>query len=476
MADVPDADVLTPGTKVGDHFVVIERLGGGGMGDVYLVENLNLPDKRYAIKVLRPEYSGNPRFADMLYSEARKQSRLEHDNVVQIYDLLVWRGHYCVVQSYIKGPTLAALIAQQPGGLALAQALPLVLDVLTGLDFAHQSGILHCDVKPGNVIVDGDGRARVTDFGISRDIGASPGDGSLLGAGTVGYMSPEQIEPPYLVDHRSDVYAAGILLFEMLTGRLPFGEPGATAMAAAQMRGDVPDIRTLRPDVPEVLARIVATALQRNPAARFQGCGDFRQAVVDFQRRERWRRTWLPAIVVASVVGVVAAVGLYQWRVAERAHIDAESAAVQRKSVEVRQQAQAAQEQHEQAVRETVRNAASAINLLCREAADLKLKRDGLSLSRKLSETPADLERTRKFERRVADMDANLDAHAGAYVHALRQLNALASAQVADALSAPANADTQAQALRARIVGDEAAARDGRLAADPSLLAARCAR
>ena len=310
--DQPPIVTLADGTTIGDHFIIRRKLGGGGMGEVYLAENLELPDKKYAIKVLRSEFSHDPRFVSMLQDEAKKQARLEHDNVVQIYDLLKWAGHYCLIQSFVNGKTLASMIEEEPQGLKPAVALPLMLDILKGLDHAHAIGILHCDVKPANVIVDMDGRARVTDFGISRDIGPIARDSGLVGVGTPEYMSPEQIIKPYEVDHRTDVFSAGVMFFEMLCGRLPFEAPQSQDNASMpQIIMDAPDVRQFRNDIPEALARIVATGLQRDPALRFQGCVDFHRAIVDFRRRERWRRTWLPAIIGSSIIAVIGAVGLY---------------------------------------------------------------------------------------------------------------------------------------------------------------------
>ncbi|MDE2051592.1 MAG: serine/threonine protein kinase, partial [Gammaproteobacteria bacterium] len=286
-ADAQQDDALAPGTPIGDHFVIRSQLGSGGMGDVYLAEHAALPDIKCAVKVLRRELSVNESFVGILRAEARKQSRLEHDNVVQIRDFFEWRGRYCLVQSFVRGETLNRLIANSPKGLDLRLALRVICDVLSGLDYAHEQGILHCDIKPSNIIIDESGRARILDFGIARDLGASSADSDVLSAGTPDYMSPEQILPPFEVDHRTDVYSSGVTLFQMLSGRLPFDH--ATAQVDGEMpqvRLDPPDVRRFRADVPEVLARIVVTATLRDRDRRFAGCADFREAIIRYHRRE----------------------------------------------------------------------------------------------------------------------------------------------------------------------------------------------
>jgi len=452
--DQPPIVTLADGTTIGDHFIIRRKLGGGGMGEVYLAENLELPDKKYAIKVLRSEFSHDPRFVSMLQDEAKKQARLEHDNVVQIYDLLKWAGHYCLIQSFVNGKTLASMIEEEPQGLKPAVALPLMLDILKGLDHAHAIGILHCDVKPANVIVDMDGRARVTDFGISRDIGPIARDSGLVGVGTPEYMSPEQIIKPYEVDHRTDVFSAGVMFFEMLCGRLPFEAPQSQDNASMpQIIMDAPDVRQFRNDIPEALARIVATGLQRDPALRFQGCVDFHRAIVDFRRRERWRRTWLPAIIGSSIIAVIGAVGLYQWR-----------ESVNRKAIEGEKQNELVQ------INETIKTAAKSMNLLCREMNALEDKRPGL----KMAQDHGDPEIVKKFERKLADMVENTNTYAADYMSAIQQLSSLESAVVSKELAAQSSSDPMVSKVADTIRGDDAALRARKSVRTQQELVGRC--
>jgi len=323
-----------------------------------------------------------------------------------------------------------------------------MLDILNGLDHAHEIGILHCDVKPANVIIDMDGRARVTDFGISRDIGPIARDSGLVGVGTPEYMSPEQIIKPYEVDHRTDVFSAGVMFFEMLCGRLPFEAPQSQDNASMpQIIMDAPDVRQFRDDIPEALARIVATALQRDPALRFQGCADFHLAIVDFRRRERWRRTWLPAIIGTSIIAVIGAVGLYQWR----EYVIRKNELVQ--------------------IDETIKTAATSMHTLCREANSLGPKREGLRI---LQDSGSPPETVKNVQIKLADIETNIDKFAEKYTSAVQQLSTLESAAVSKELAAQSSADPMESKVADTIRGDYAALRAENSAPTRQELVGRC--
>ena len=413
------SDILEAGALVGDHFVIRKQLGSGGIGDVYLAEHASLPDIKCAVKVLRRQFSDNESFVEILRAEARKQSRLKHDNVVQIHDFFEWQGRYCLLQSFVSGETLSRLIAKSPRGLELSFALRLICEVLSGLDYAHEQGILHCDIKPSNIIVDENGRARILDFGIARDLGGGAGDSDIMTAGTPEYMSPEQILPPYEVDHRTDVYSSGVMLFEMLSGQLPFGKaPPRVDAQMPQVRLDPPDIRRVRGDIPEVLARIVVTAMQRDRDRRFAGCADFRAAIIAYQRRQRWRRTWLPAIAAAAIVATAVGLVLWQW-----------SSRVQQKNV--------------LSATASIGNAVKSLDQLCRESDQRERKRAGLSLARQMQDDQSK-QLVASFTRQLAEMNANIEDFTRNYLGALKQLRAL-----------PAQAADKARTLALRSASDE---------------------
>jgi len=446
-------DILQAGALVGDHFVIRKQVGSGGIGDVYLAEHASLPDIKCAVKVLRRQFSGNESFVEILRGEARKQSRLKHDNVVQIHDFFEWNGRYCLVQSFVSGETLSRMIADSPGGLELNFALRLICEVLSGLDYAHEQGILHCDIKPSNIIVDESGRARILDFGIARDLGASAGDSDILTAGTPEYMSPEQILPPYEVDHRTDVYSSGVMLFEMLSGRLPFGDaPPQVDAQMPQVRLDPPDIRRVRADIPEVLARIVVTAMQRDRDRRFAGCADFREAIVRYQRRQRWRRTWLPAIAATTVVAAAVGLALWQW-----------SGRVQQKNV--------------LSATASIGNAVKSLDQLCRESDQRERKRAALSLARQMQDDQ-DKHLAEDFARQLAEMDMNIEDFTRNYVGALKQLRALpaTAADKAKTAALQSASDEESRWATGVVVTDYEAARSAQATPSSSdVLLLRCA-
>jgi serine/threonine protein kinase len=438
-ADAQQDGALEPGALIGDHFVIRSQLGSGGMGNVYLAEHAALPDIKCAVKVLRRELSANESFVEILRAEARKQSRLEHDNVVQIRDFFEWNGRYCLVQTFVRGETLNRLIANSPKGLDLRFALRVICEVLSGLDHAHEQGILHCDIKPSNIIIDESGRARILDFGIARDLGASGADSDVLSAGTPDYMSPEQILPPYEVDHRTDVYSSGVTLFQMLAGRLPFDHaPAQVDGEMPQVRFDPPDVRRFRPDVPEVLARIIVTATQRDRDRRFAGCADFREAIIAYQRRERWRRTWLPAIAASFVIATAVGFTLWEW-----------SLRVQHKNI--------------LSASASIGTAAESLDQLCREAQERERKQAGLVLALKMQDEGGQ-RLVAGFRHQLADIDTNIEGMARNYLGALNQLRTLPATAVGKGktLALQSAAGEERQWATGMVASDYEALRSGR--------------
>lgn len=414
---------LPTGTVIGDHFVVQRRLGSGGMGDVYLVQHATLPELKSAVKILRREFSGNERFIAMLREEARKQSRLQHNNVVQIHDFFEWKKRYCLVQSYVSGILLHELIAAAPGGLPVPDALRWIGEVLSGLDYAHKQGVLHCDIKPANIIVDEHGHARITDFGIAQDLGTrAPGKSVLVGV-TPEYASPERLLTPGTVDHRTDVYSAGAMLFEMLCARLPFDADAVDGQRRAT--AEPPDIRQFRPEIPEALSRILITAMQPDREKRFPGCSDFREAILAYQGRKSRLRTWAPVAAVACIGGIVAF---------SREPVRVEVVPVP-------------------PVKELMLDAAITLNRLCRESHE----RD---LAAKLNDATL----VHNFSRRIRDMDLNIQNHAKHYLDDLEQLRAIAGPDLQLARKSVVESITETHTRRAIafVIEDDDALRSGR--------------
>jgi hypothetical protein len=453
---------IAEGTTIGDHFLITRKLGAGGMGEVYLAENLNLPGKRYAIKVVRKELTQVGHYAQQLEGEARRQGRLDHENIVQLYDYFRWQQRYCLIFPFVEGTTLAGLIDARPSGLKEEWALKLMRDILRGLNYAHENGVLHCDVKPANVLVDKEQRARVTDFGIARDVGAGAAGERQVVIGTPEYMSPEQIADPDHVDHRADVFSAGVVLFEMLTGRLPFSREGGVRFP--QLSTDPADIREFRKDLSPQLSRIVTTALQRDPAARFQGCSDFARSIVRYQRNRRWRRTWLPAIVIVSLLALVGALAFDQW---VQAGARAERLKTQRIAEEEKQKNV---ERARKTIGASIVTAIQQLDSLCRESARLQSRQKALAMAS--DSGIADL--AAKFRGQIEDMHKNMADYSQGYAETLGQLAKFDPSLVKQLLEAHSQQDPESVRFLHAVRSDYSALTERHIARDAQELLSTC--
>src|ERR687896_1731872 len=248
------------------RYRVLRKLGSGGMANVYLAEDGEL-GRQVAIKILNDRHAADDQFVERFRREAKNAAGLSHPNIVQIYDRGEAEGTYYIAMEYLGDRTLKEAVAdRQP--LPIREAIDYARQILAALRFAHRNGIVHRDIKPHNVIVDGDGRVKVMDFGIAR-AGASQMTeaGSIIG--TAQYLSPEQARGAP-VDQSSDLYSTGVVLFELLTGDVPFtgDTPVEIAMKHLSEIPDAPSHR--RRDVPPDLDLIVLRALAKDPAERYQ--------------------------------------------------------------------------------------------------------------------------------------------------------------------------------------------------------------
>ena len=262
------------------RYRIIRKLGAGGMANVYLAEDQEL-GRRVAIKILDDRHSQDEQFVERFRREAKNAAGLSHPNIVSIYDRGEAEGTYYIAMEYLAGRTLKELMVSR-GPTPIGIAIDYTRQILAGLGFAHRNGIVHRDIKPHNVVVDADGRLKVTDFGIARS-GASQMTeaGSIIG--TAQYLSPEQARGAP-VDQRSDVYSVGIVLYEMLTGKVPF--TGDTPLEIAMKHlSEVPvPPSELRDDVPEDLDLIALRALAKDPEDRYQTAADMDADLARIQR------------------------------------------------------------------------------------------------------------------------------------------------------------------------------------------------
>ena len=248
------------------RYRIMRKLGSGGMADVYLAEDEEL-GRRVAIKILNDKYAPDDQFVERFRREAKNAAGLSHPNIVSIYDRGEAEGTYYIAMEYLDGRSLKELVVAR-GPLPIPDAIAATRQVLSALRFAHRKGVVHRDIKPHNVMADADGRLKVTDFGIARaGVSQMTEAGSIIG--TAQYLSPEQARGAP-VDQRSDLYSMGIVLYEMLTGQVPFTGESPVEIAMKHLSDPPRPPSLLRPDIPPDLDMVVLRALAKNPEDRFQ--------------------------------------------------------------------------------------------------------------------------------------------------------------------------------------------------------------
>jgi serine/threonine protein kinase len=254
------------GEKIAGRYEVEELVGHGGMSSVYKAHD-SLLERHVALKILHEQYSGDEGFVERFKREARTVAQLQHPNIVTVIDRGEEDGRQYIVFEYIDGENLKELVVRK-GRLDVREALEIALEVARGLAFAHENGLIHRDVKPQNVLLNGDGRAKVTDFGIARtlDVDGMTQTGTVLG--TSNYIAPEQASGQR-VDAHSDVYSLGAVLYELLAGEVPFPGESFLAVAMKHMHEPPPNILDVRGDVPLRVAAAVDRALEKDPEQRF---------------------------------------------------------------------------------------------------------------------------------------------------------------------------------------------------------------
>jgi serine/threonine-protein kinase len=282
--------MIEPETIIDGRYRVISRLGSGGMADVYLAQD-QLLGREVAVKVLHSHFAEDHEFVERFRREASSAAALSHPNIVGIFDRGEWNGTYYIAMEYVAGRSLKAIVREE-GPLDPARAIDIVVQILRAARFAHRRGVIHRDLKPHNVILDEEGRARVTDFGIAR---AGASDMTLTGSimGTAQYLSPEQAQG-YTVSAASDLYSVGIILYELLTGVVPFEGETAVAIAFKQVSAEPRPPSELNPALPRSLDTVVLRALAKDPAERY---ADADELITALQRE----REALPAFSAAPV-------------------------------------------------------------------------------------------------------------------------------------------------------------------------------
>jgi HAMP domain-containing protein len=273
-------EALRPGTLFANRYEVKEVLGAGGMGVVYRAFDRELQEP-VAIKTLRPgTLAGDGVALERFKQEIRLARKIAHRNVVRTYDLGEVNGLYYLTMELVEGTPLQQLIAAR-GRLPVPVVLTIGKQLCRALEVAHEQGVIHRDIKPQNIVVDPTGFLKVMDFGIARLAHPPKGKGLTqdgMSVGTPDYMSPEQLSGMEL-DARSDLYSAGVVLFECLTGRLPFQADTVYALIAQHLETQPPDPRTLNSDIPEALAQVILQAMAKAPADRYQSAAQMHDAL-----------------------------------------------------------------------------------------------------------------------------------------------------------------------------------------------------
>ena len=251
---------------INDRYEIIKSIGEGGMANVYLANDTFL-DRKVAVKVLRGDLATDEKFIRRFQREAYAASALSHPNIVEMYDVGEDNGTYFIVMEYIEGKTLKQLLKKR-GSLTSPEVVDIMLQLTDGIAHAHDMYIIHRDLKPQNIMISDDGKIKITDFGIAMALNSTQVTQTNSVMGSVHYLPPEQASGKGSTI-KSDIYSMGIMLFELLTGKLPFKGENAVEIALKHMKDDIPSVKKLNPNVPQSLENIVLKATAKNPKNRY---------------------------------------------------------------------------------------------------------------------------------------------------------------------------------------------------------------
>jgi serine/threonine protein kinase/Tfp pilus assembly protein PilF len=320
---------LTTGSAFARRYQIIEEIGRGGMGKVYKAHDIEIKEK-VALKLIKPEISADKKTIERFQNELRFARKISHRNVCRMYDLNKEDGSYYITMEYVSGEDLKSFI-RRSGQLAVGTTIRIAKQICDGLSEAHKSDVIHRDLKPSNIMIDNDGNVRIMDFGIARSVEGKGITGAGVMIGTPEYMPPEQAEAKE-VDQRSDIYSLGVILYEMVTGRVPFG--GDTALSIAMKhKGEEPkDPREFNTQLYEGISRVILKCLEKDKNKRYQSAEDVRSELENIEKgiptTERvipekkpltskeitvtfgLKKVFIPVMVVASLI--VAAIIVWQ--------------------------------------------------------------------------------------------------------------------------------------------------------------------
>lgn len=261
--------MLTVGTYLADRYEIVSKIGAGGMSDVYKAKD-HVLGRFVAIKVLKPEFSEDRGFVAKFRTEAQSAAGLEHPNIVNIYDVGSEEGLHYIVMEYVEGITLKTYI-EKKGQLSFKEAVSIAIQVARGIEAAHNKQIIHRDIKPQNIMISTEGKVKVMDFGIARAASSNTVSSDVMGS--VHYSSPEQARNGF-VDGRSDIYSLGIVMYEMVTGRVPFDGDTTVAVAIQHLQEEMTPPSVYAKNLPISMEKIILKCTQKNADRRYQTIGD----------------------------------------------------------------------------------------------------------------------------------------------------------------------------------------------------------
>lgn len=279
--------MLSKGQKINDRYEIIKTIGEGGMANVYLANDTIL-ERNVAIKVLRGDLSNDEKFIRRFKREALSVSNLSHPNIVEVYDVGEEEGNYYIVMEYIEGKTLKQLL-QKRGALTLTEVIDIMSQLTDGLAHAHEAYIIHRDIKPQNIMIEDNGLVKITDFGIATAVNSTQLTQTNSVMGSVHYLPPEQANGKGSTI-KSDIYSLGILMYELLTGSVPFKGDTAVEIALKHMKEKIPSVRKQNPTIPQSIENIILKATAKNPKNRYDSAREMYadlQTAMDRQNEKR---------------------------------------------------------------------------------------------------------------------------------------------------------------------------------------------
>ncbi len=276
------AEVLTTGSEFANRYQIIEELGKGGMGKVYRALDKKL-NEEVAIKLIKPEIAADKRTLERFGNELRLARKISHRNIGRMYELMEYAGVHYITMEYVPGQDLRSLV-RQTGKLTAETAVSIAKEICEGLAEAHRLGVVHRDLKPSNILIDKNGDAKIMDFGIARSLKSKGITGTRRMIGTPEYMSPEQVDGEDDIDQRSDIYSLGVILYEMLTGRVPFDGDTPLSVAYKHKNKTPSDPKEFNKQITNELSVLILKCLEKDREARYQSAGEVRSQLEEIEK------------------------------------------------------------------------------------------------------------------------------------------------------------------------------------------------